>query len=279
MSFGKRKDGRFYNKTQSSSISKAGTVQPSGIALKPKKNETYLEKIGINIDRINRGWNNGSKGTSKQRQIGNKLIEKIIKSSKEQYPKYSDYSVNSTSVFNEYNTIQRTFAQSEKIIEQLLKWQNDGNPKTWKWTSPIALTNGNDFAIFDDQNNGWISDAYKGKVAITLMSPEDFLKLASPNTLIIGRHDIRGDSYTTKITDKLTKRMLNGQPVDTTYLMVDENFRVYSHEGQHRALSAIKAGIKEMPVYVYTSNQLTDNQLTEISLRPQIYLKPKSVRP
>lgn len=211
------------------------------------------------------------------RNIGNELIQEIVGMSKQGKPKLENYKIHSNHIFNAYNTIQKSLYYSKDNVKQLIQWHNDNNPKTWKWVSPICLDDGvqnsHNIECFDDQNRGWVSDGYKGQVALTILSPKQFLELASPKTLERGRMDIRGEEHTKEITDELTKRMMEGKTVDTPYLQVNKDLKVFSHEGQHRALSAIKAGIEKIPVYVY-GNEFTDQQLAEISEKPMWILKP-----
>ena len=58
MSFGKRKDGRFYSKTKSSSISKSGSIQSSGIVQRgrfvktPDKSDEAIQYVHKNYEKI-----------------------------------------------------------------------------------------------------------------------------------------------------------------------------------------------------------------------------------
>lgn len=232
------------------------------------------------------------------REKGNQILKDIVDSEIQLDPKLKGFKIHNESVFNEYNGIQESVFYARDDIKKLINWRTDGDPTTWKWKIPFALDNGQediistgkknesgqeivtsnpDFRIKlgDDQNLGWISDGYKDKLAITIMSPTDFLRLASPRTLTEGRKDIRGKKFTEQNVDQLSKLMEKGQPINTVFLQVNENLKVFGHEGQHRALSAINAGIKEMPVYVYLSSRsYTDSEKERVSIEPFLALKP-----
>ena len=245
---------------------KADNDKPDSIGLKSHVHEKF-------------GYPSEGKLSDEQRKDGNYLINKIVKMSKRQNPELENYVLHSPHVFNDYDTIQKSLIAYPDNITQLINWSNSDDPTKWKWLSPISLQEKSDdddygkLKSFDSQNLGWLTDAYKGKMALTIMSPKEYLKLASPRTLETGeRNDIRGDEHTKETVDKLTQRMLDGKPVDTMYLEVNDDMKVYSHEGQHRALSAIKAGIEELPVYVYGA-YFTEKQLRDISLRPMSILQ------
>ena len=124
---------------------------------------------------------------------------------------------------------------------------------------------------FDGHNLGWLTDAYKGRAAITVMTPRQFLDKSDP------ARDIENsdNKYTKKTIDELAKKMRNQTPIDTPFLLVDENLVVYQHEGRHRASAAIKAGIKEMPVYIYGREPFTNDQLSYIATIPNRILTLK----
>lgn len=233
------------------------------------------------------------------REKGNEILAEIVKMEESVNPTVKGFQIHSNHVFNEYNGIQESVFFAKDDIRKLIKWRTDGDPTTWKWKIPFGLDNGEeDFvstgkknesgqdivahnpkfqvSFSDDQNLGWISDGYKDKLAITIMSPTDFLRLASPRTLTEGRMDLRGKEFTEKNVDKLTNLMEQGKPIDTVFLQVNENLKVFTHEGQHRALSAIKAGINEIPVYVYKSEPYKNNEKERVSIEPFLALKPNN---
>jgi len=282
--------GKFHPITQYKRVRKSRNKKSEGIPISQQehmrllqvKRETPNEENEIGLRRfVDRGSFQLNLVDSEKRNIGNKIIGDIVAMSKQNNPDLKDQKIHSNHIFNEYSTIQHTMYYARNNIKELIKWRNEESPSftgrvTWQWLSPICLDDGTEdskITCFDDQNLGWISDGYKGKVAITIMTPRQFLELASSKTLVHGRKDIRGEKHTKEITDKLTQRMLDGRPVDTMYLQVNDDLKVYSHEGQHRALSAIEAGIELIPVYVY-GDGFNDEQLEEISDRPMRILKP-----
>lgn len=264
-------------KTGGIRLQREDTVKPTWEELLRIKRNTPNPKSDIGLKQFTDNPMQTNFVDDPKREIGNELIQEIIDMSKQGKPELENYKIHSNHVFNQYNTIQKSLYYAKNNVRELIKWRNDNNPETWKWISPICLDDGvensHNIRCFDDQNLGWVSDGYKGQMALTIMSPKQFLELASPKTLERGRMDIRGDEHTKEITDELTKRMIVGKTVDTPFLQVNKDLKVFSHEGQHRALSAIKAGIKLMPVYVY-GNEFTDQQLAEISEKPMWILKP-----
>lgn len=269
----KKKDIKIPCMTLSVSSGKANEL----IRRKQELEKTTLQEIGLDELRYYKGWGEYNPEEEALRKKGNEIILNMVDDYKEKYGNEKNVTLHQPNIYNEYSTIQRSLALSEKNIEQLLKWKNDNNPKTWKWEVPLLLeTKDGTTVAFDGHNLGWEGDAYKGKMAITLMSPENFLKLASDKTLTEGRNDIRGEEHTEKTVDQLTKRMMEGKPVDTPYLMINEDKgnRIFSHEGQHRALSAMKAGIKLMPVYVYARDKLSNEELKMITDNPMTSLRP-----
>lgn len=270
------------DKTKGVRIRKEKISQQEHMRLLQVKRETPNEENEIGLRRFSdRGSFQLNLVDEPKRIIGNKVIGDIVAMSKQNHPDLKDYKIHSNHVFNEYNEIQHALYYARNNVRELIKWRNEKSPSftgrvTWKWLSPICLDDGTEdskISCFDDQNLGWVSDGYKGKMALTIMSPRQFLELASPKTLVHGRKDIRGEKHTKEIVDKLTQRMMDGRPVDTMYLQVNKDLKVYSHEGQHRALSAIEAGIEHIPVYVY-GDGFNDEQLEEISDRPMRILKP-----
>ena len=277
MSFGKRKDGRFYSKTKSSSISKSGSIQASGLPFyKTKKSESPANKLGLNDKLIDYGWKKSNMDISQStREQGNRYIVKAVNMEIQYNPQQKDWVIHTETIFNEYSEIQNIFSHAAYEVDRLIEWRNDNNPKTWKWLSPIILDSSGIIKVFDSHNSGWIGDGYKGRVAITLMSPREFLDKSDPT----GGFENNLSDYNKKTIDNLAKKMRNKTPIDTPYFIVDEDLRVFSHEGRHRALAAIKAGIEKMPVYVYAHHKYTDKEIEKITNIPTYAIKPKSVRP
>lgn len=283
------RDGKFHPITQYKRVRKSRNKKSEGIPISQKehqkslqiKRETPNEENEIGLRRfVDRGLFQLNLVDEPKRNIGNKVIEDIVEMSKQNNPDIKDYKIHASDVINETSNLQHAMYYARNDVRELIKWRNDNNnPRTWKWLSPICLDDGTEYSdirCFDNHNSGWLSDGYKGQMALTIMTPTQYLELVSPDgTLVHGRKDIRGEEHTKQTIDRLIQRMLDGRPVDTIFLKVDENMKVFLHEGQHRALSAIKAGIEYIPVYVYTTlDGFTDEQLEEISDRPLRILKP-----
>jgi len=270
--FGKRKDGRFYNKTQSSSISKAGTIQASGIKLHTNSQHNPKNKIGLTDRKIIYGNFPKDKISDDKRREGNVVIEQIFNMTDEYYPEMKIVQVEPLNVYNEYSTIQNTLRISGKIVDKLIDWRYDNNPKTWKWVSPLRYVNDTWVRrddVDDAQNKLFTEQAYKNQAALTLLSPNEFLDFVDPKKHGKSRYESNIDK---DITDQLTKRMLNGKPIDSLQLLINEDLSVYQHEGQHRALAAIKAGIKQVPVFVYSRTPMTEDNIIKITNSPTKFL-------
>ncbi len=282
---GFKKDGKFIptgNKSKSSlkksDIRKkesVGTIMTDDEVQKAKK-EFIQEQESIKEDDLGLtdkkrqyhfGFSDGGLGTDEDRAVGNNIIHRMFDDQKNNHPEVGIQKID-THIYNTYNSIQHVLSSSEDEVNQLIEWKNDGNPKTWKWEYPIV---GN-----DGQNRSWETDAYKDKVIITLMSPTDYLNTVSPRTLLTGkRNDIRGEEHTEETIDMLTKLMMDGKNVDTAYLIVSDDNDVFTGEGQHRALSAIKAGIELMPVYIYKNGgEFSEEDYQSIPKNPMGTLKP-----
>lgn len=216
-----------------------------------------------------------------ERMQGNEIIRKIVASSKKLNPLLENQGIINIGVYNEHDNIQKTFYYSKDAIDKLLEWREDGSPKTWKWKSPIIL-----HSKEDDANGFFEHDAYKGKVTIVLMSPRLFMSLASPKGFLayemnnnkltegLGGETVEQSEESIKnIADSMKK----GEPISTPYLNVDlKELRVFQHEGRHRAFGALDAGIKQMPVYIYTDEPMTDSQRIRINKNPFQVLQPDS---
>lgn len=277
---GIKKDDLVKNKDEKTELNKNKVEQ-----LKKKKviEPNEPNEIGLTKHRIGRGFNNGSMGTEEQRKLGNELLAEIVTLTKKQNPNHEDWKLHSTLVLNEYNGTQRELAVSAKNIRNLIEWSKDKDPKTWKWSSPFCLDDGTEnshkFVCPDSHNLSFISDAWKNQVAITVMSPEEFMELADPSHPTYELF-VEGDPSRVKMINNLTEKMNKGQLMDTPFLSVDENLQVKQHEGRHRALSAIRTGIKKIPVYVYGSSSFSfsDSQLEQLSRSPRFSLRPARIR-
>lgn len=203
---------------------------------------------------------------------GNEIINNLVDVLHKSHPEKSNFKIHNENIYNSYDEIQKTFYYAEESVNLLLHWRNDKNPKTWKWLIPIILDSPNkqsDFIIEDDHNNGFIGDAYKGRVSIAIMSPRNFLHLASPKL-----DPDNPEGFDKKAIDDLANKMKAGKPIDTPFLQVKDENQVRSHEGRHRALGAIKAGISQIPVYIYTDEPMNTTQREQFSLVPFKVLKP-----
>ncbi len=211
---------------------------------------------------------------------GNEVILKVVEAMKEKNPLFDDFIIKNTAIYNDYDDIQKTFAFSEEQVNKLLEWRNDGDPTTWKWEAPLILVNPEDeqaFGIEDNHNLGFIGDAYKGQVTIVTMTPRQFLEKACPKCLreadTVGiselDFDMRGKEKTQETIKNVTEAMMEGNSIETPFLSVNlDGLKVRSHEGRHRAFSAIQAGIEEIPVYIYTNDTMSDDIRERITNDP-----------
>ena len=217
------------------------------------------------------------------RNTANQLITKMIDLVRESSPDFDDYIVHDN--LNDFDGVQKVLFNAEKhgIISKLIDDRSNPDPTKWKWIPPIFLQEkGNIDKPFDrklknldSQNPSFETLAIENEIVITMMSPLEFLKLSAPQ---LARNpekrnfDIRGTDRAIKVIDTLKKRMLEGKPVDTCYIKVDNTMNVWGHEGRHRALSAIQAGIELMPVYVM--GRFSDENKEKIMSDPLKYLIP-----
>jgi len=217
------------------------------------------------------------------RNTANQLITKMIDLVRESSPDFDDYIVHDN--LNDFDGVQKVLFNAEKhgIISKLIDDRSNPDPTKWKWIPPIFLQEkGNidkpfdrKLKYLDSQNPSFETLAIENEIVITMMSPLEFLKLSAPQ---LARNpekrnfDIRGTDRAIKVIDTLKKRMLEGKPVDTCYIKVDNTMNVWGHEGRHRALSAIQAGIELMPVYVM--GRFSDENKEKIMSDPLKYLIP-----
>ncbi len=218
------------------------------------------------------------------RTEGNEIIEKVIDVMKESHPDKANYIIHNTSIYNDYDNIQKTFFYSKDNVEKLLEWRQDPSPDTWKWKIPLWIESPeNQIDLFqeDNHNRSFIEDAYKGKVTIAIMSPRDYIKLACPNCLedldIKGIEnldfDLRGKEHTDNTIKEIENELKRGNKVDTVFLNISGN-EVRSHEGRHRAFGALKAGLEQIPVYIYSSEPMEDDFRERITNDPISELIP-----
>ena len=193
---------------------------------------------------------------SDKRRVGNQIISRVVSHS---LFGMKSGKIHTVEIFNQYSTIQDIFEKGRQNVETLLKWSESEKLPKWKWLSPIPveLQDGT-IHVFDRHNTGWIADAYKKKVAISLMPPEQFLNLVCSSKIGDIPNDIRGMKYSERTIAHLRKLMSSGHGIDTPYLIIDEKERVFSHEGRHRAIAAMHNKLQLMPVYIYGNGRQID---------------------
>jgi len=269
-----------------------GKFRPTGNSSGNSSKQRTVEPRGMLLDR--RRLTLVPEGTiaelSDVRLEGNQIIEELIQVIKDSHPEIQDYIIHGEGIYNEYDGIQKTFFYSRDNIEKLLEWRQDPSPDTWKWQIPLYMENPKDqldLFIEDSSNSFWIQDAFKGKETITIMSPREYLRLACPKCLedfdesiISGKDgfedldfDIRGKDFTKEIINEIESELKKGNPVSTIRLEITGN-QVYSHEGRHRAFGALKAGMKQIPVYVLSDEPMEDEFREKITNDPVGELLP-----
>lgn len=244
--------------------------------------------LGLTEKTIDYGWQKGLEVSQHIRDAGNDIITKIVEMCKRQNTGIDDFVIHSEHVYNEYSTVQLALYHSKYNIEKLIKWSEDGNPETWKWISPIALENNEpsvldvpdkkntvrhnpDYKLrsFDGHNLSWLTDAYKGKMVVALITPDEFLMLATGGDI----RDLKS-KYSQENIKNLAEKMKKGTPIDTMFLITAEDGRVFTFEGRHRAMAAIEAGIKQIPVYVYRNGgSHSPDEMKRFAQHPMIYLR------
>lgn len=277
----KDKKGKFHP------IGKYSALNKSSIT---KRNIRKAETIGTSIEEMRRnnpensigltdkkfiygGWDKDKISDDKRRE-GNVVIEQIFNMTNELYPELGIKQIDEKHLYNDWSTIQNTLRISANVIDKLIDWRFDNDPKTWKWVSPIRYTTENSWVsnddVVDNNNQRFTSKAYKNEVAITILSPDDFLTYADP----IGHGASRLERPLEKQdVDDLAEKLMQGQPMDSLNLELTDDNHVWQHEGQHRALASIIAGIKEVPVIVYKTSGFTEEEQEKIANNPNEILK------
>ena len=188
------------------------------------------------------------------RREGMAVIREILRMEEEEgvHGDYGRQGLAAQDVLDEYDTVQRMAAMCAGNIRTLIRWRAGRTPGRWQWLSPF-IAGGPPYTVFDDHNMGFVTDAYKGRAAVMLIGPGDFLSLADPHgTASLREHTI----------ERLYKRMSACQTIDTPYLMMDEDGRIFGHEGRHRATAARRYGMRLMPAYLYSHHAvISDDEM------------------
>lgn len=172
-------------------------------------------------------------------------------------PDGSEYSVPyGGDVMRDHDEAYMALYASRDAVRRLMSWRRDPSPATWKWPSPVATCDARDadmrcVRVYDHQNNGWVTDAYKGKGGIILlMSPIQYRRMAFDPPP--GRFE---NPASRRTVERLAGLFRAGRVVDSAYVVVDpdRNCETVSQEGHHRGIAASAAGIRLMPVYVYST--------------------------
>ena len=198
------------------------------------------------------------------RKSGNELIRRMI-NMEYAAANFTGHMKIHDDVINKYDAVHHALLAAKDTINYLIDARTDKNPKTWKWLSPI-VTMGDDskgMTVYDG-HNGWMTYAYKGRGALTLMSPMQFMQKAAPDR-IRDLPDYRGGQYSNDRITQLMTRMREGRTIDSPYLIIDNEGRI-QHEGMHRAHAAVLSGIKLIPVYIYKNGKpWTEMEIKKIS--------------
>jgi hypothetical protein len=233
------------------------------------KDKNQKNSIGLTDRKVIYGGYDKDGISDDKRREGNVVIEQIFNMTNETNPEANIEQLDAQSLYNEYSTIQNTLRISGNIIDKLIDWRFDNNPKTWKFVSPLRYWSGKHYVeeenVVDGNNKVFIQEAYKNEDAITLMSPEQFLHYADP----VGHGASRTERpVEMKIVNDIADKMKAGKPMDSLSLTIGDDNHVYGHDGQHRALASIIAGIKEVPVIVIKTTGLTEEEQVEITNNP-----------
>lgn len=214
-----------------------------------------------------------------RREHAEKLFQKngdIIQALK---AKHGDKNLHTHDIFREGSQGKKHLETNAKMIAKY----SLNNDSGYKALTPISL-----HKIIDDEptdyersDGNWIQKyLYKGSGKIIEMSPDEFLKLASPvNTGM--KYDPKtqkeyrvsepkrfDEKYYSEesikhLRDNLGKK--EGEIPNFTTKKVGDKLQILGHEGRHRAFVAREKGIKKIPVMVATDH--SDNPLDDTDIK------------
>jgi len=166
-------------------------------------------------------------------------------------------------VMREHDGAYAALHASREAVYRLMEWRRSPERWVWKWPSPIATCHacagGESVRVYDHQNNGWLTDAYKGRGGVLLLaSPGQYRRMAFDPP-----PEREGSPASRRTIDRLVRLFRAGCVVDSAFVTVDPDrgCDVVSQEGHHRALAAAEAGIRLMPVYVYSTASIDPETL------------------
>lgn len=197
--------------------------------------------------------------------------------------------------------LMRNYSQA-CVVRKLNSWLESDDDTKWKWYLP----HDGDIGLLE-------SLICKGEVALVILKPEEFLKFTTDKWNDQIWKAFKEDKVTKDLTEKLKRGVKIHTPFfdvnrelvcckcdkvlmecrcpkdklynqDTVMKELDEQWKtryiIDGHEGRHRAISAVEAGIKEIPVYIFNREDYKgipfgDYEISRLCESPMDWLKLK----
>lgn len=133
--------------------------------------------------------------------------------------------------------------------------------------------------IRDKKQEQYLTKFHPESQIMIQADPKKFLKVVNIKTKDPLDPPEEQFPYNEESAEKLKERMCNRQPIDPLFLDYDiDKEKITAHEGRHRALMAMRCGIKKVPVIVYWKKEVPLESPGIFKTRT-IYAETKDVLP